>query len=97
MRRLVRKKVRETRGEMCILKSGGNALELNWYAGAPIRKGNNLDHLAFEVQGIGKFRRLMRSLKGKKIRIHDYLATKSWDRFFIEDPDRNWIEIYARK
>jgi len=97
MRRLVRKKVSETRGEMCVLKSGGNELELNWYEGVPLRKGNNLDHLAFEVRGVGEFRRLMRSLKAKKIEIHDYLATKGWDRFFIEDPDGNWIEIYARK
>jgi len=97
MRRVVRKKVSETRGEMCVLKSARNALELNWYEDAVPRKGSNLDHLAFEVQTIGRFRRLMRSLRAKKIEIHDYLATKGWDRFFIEDPDGNWIEIYARK
>jgi catechol-2,3-dioxygenase len=97
MRRSVRKKVEETRGEMCVLKSGRNALELNRYEDAPLKKGNNLDHLAFEVEVMAEFRRLMRNLRAKKIEIRDYLETKGWNRFFIQDPDGNWIEIYVRK
>lgn len=97
MRRLVRKKVSETKGEMCVLKSGKNILELNMYDQAAIKKGNNLDHLAFEAQTIAEFHRLMRELKAKKIEIHEYLETKGWNRFFIADPDRNWIEVFVRK
>jgi len=82
---------------MCVLKSGKNTLELNWYEDAPLKKGDNLDHLAFEVSSLVEFHRLMRSLRRKTIEIHDYLETEGWDRFFILDPDGNWIEIYVRK
>jgi catechol-2,3-dioxygenase len=97
MQRLLRKKVSETKGEMCVLKSGSGSLELNWYEKALLKKGNNLDHLAFEVQTIEEFRRLMRRLRAKKIGIHEYLETNGWNRFFITDPDRNWVEVFVRK
>jgi catechol 2,3-dioxygenase-like lactoylglutathione lyase family enzyme len=97
MRRLLRKKVKETKGEMSVLKSGRNTLELNWYEDAVFRRGNNLDHLAFEVPDTRAFRAMQRTLRAKKINVHDYLETKGWDRFFIEDPDGNWVEIYFRK
>jgi catechol-2,3-dioxygenase len=97
MRRAVRKKVEETKGEMCVLKSGRCAVELNRYEDAARKKGNNLDHLAFEVETMAEFRRLMRNLRARKIEIQDYLETKGWNRFFIQDPDDNWIEIFVRK
>jgi catechol 2,3-dioxygenase-like lactoylglutathione lyase family enzyme len=97
MQRSVRKNISETKGEMCVLKSGRGSLELNWYEEFSLKRGNNLDHLAFEAQTIAEFRRLMRKLRAKKIEIHEYLETKGWNRFFIEDPDRNWVEIFVRK
>jgi catechol 2,3-dioxygenase-like lactoylglutathione lyase family enzyme len=97
MRRSVRKSVNETKCEMCVLKSGRGSLELNWYEESSLKRGNNLDHLAFEAQTIAEFRSLMRKLRAKKIEIHEYLETKGWNRFFIEDPDRNWVEIFVRK
>jgi catechol-2,3-dioxygenase len=97
MRRRTRKKVKETKGEMCVLESGRGVLELNWYQDADLKKGENLDHLAFEVEGVREFSRLIQELKAKKIEVHNYLRTIRWDRFFIQDPDGNWIEIFVRK
>ncbi len=97
MRKMVRKKVKETKGEMCVLKSGENILELNWYEDAPAKKGENLDHLAFEVEAVGEFRRLMRKLRARGFEVQDYLETKGWNRFFTRDPDGNSIEVYIRK
>src|SRR5437867_1105448 len=94
---VVRKPVKETDGEMCVLTSGRNQLELNWYKNAAVRKGNTLDHLAFEVRPFSAFQRLITTLENQGTKIHEYLETDVWDRFFIEDPDGNWVEIYAKK
>jgi catechol-2,3-dioxygenase len=97
MQKSVRKRVKETQGEMCVLKSGANVLELNWYDDAAVKKGDNLDHLAFEVDARGEFRRLMRTLRAKGIEVREYLETEGWNRFFTRDPDGNSVEIYVRK
>jgi len=97
MTMVVRKPVKQTDGEMCILKSGRNKLELNWYRNATVRKGNSLDHLAFEVKPFKTFQSLTKKLEVEGIKVHEYLETERWDRFFIEDPDGNWIEIFSRK
>ena len=97
MSMVLRKPVEETDGEMCVLRSGRNTLELNWYRSAVVRRGSTLDHLAFEVETLPGFRRLAKELQSKGIRIHEYLETRSWERFFVEDPDGNWVEVYARK
>ena len=94
---VTRKSVKQTDGEMCILRSGRNKLELNWYRNAVVRRGNPLDHLAFEIGPFSAFQRFGESLRAEGTRLHEYLETDSWDRFFIKDPDGNWIEIYARK
>lgn len=97
MRIIARKPVKETNGEMCVLGSGKNRLELNWYGDENVQWGNTLDHLAFEVEPFPAFRRLIKELKAKGVRLHEYLETENWDRFFVEDPDKNWIEVYSRK
>jgi lactoylglutathione lyase len=94
MKQLVRKYVKETDGEMCVLKSGKTTLELNHYDNQPCKRGNNLDHLAFEVDDFGEFQSMLRR---RRIRIHEYLETERWKRFFISDPDGNWLEIFYRK
>lgn len=86
-----RHKIKQTDGEMCVLKSGTNTLELNKYFKLPYKKGTNLDHLAFKVKEFDKF---LEELKRKHIKTHDYLETKNWKRFWISDPDGNWIEIF---
>ena len=94
MKLRVRKFVKQTNGEMCVLEIGTNTLELNHYRGQGVKKGTNLDHLAFETN---QFDSLLETLRRKHVRIHEYLETKKWDRFFIADPDGNWIEVYHRK
>ena len=94
MELLVRKHVEQTNGEMCVLKGGTNRLELNHYKGQRVKKGTNLDHLAFETD---QFHALLKRLKRRHVRVHEYLETEKWDRFFLADPDGNWIEVYHRK
>lgn len=90
----VTKKVKETHGEMCVLRSGSNTLELNHYGESRFKKGTNLDHLAFEVSQLDEVKKM---LKTRHIRTYDQLDTANWRRFFIRDPDANWIEIYQKK
>jgi catechol-2,3-dioxygenase len=97
MKTIDRKRVKETNGEMCWLGSGRNVLELNSYEGATTRRGANLDHLAFEVSPFSSLPSLSKDLQGRGIKIHERLATEKWERFFIEDPDGNWIEVFSRK
>lgn len=93
MKQVIRKKVEETNGEMCVLKSGKNYLELNQYFGKPFHRGDTLDHLAFEVSNLHDF---VKKAKDARIKIRDYLGTKNWKRCFIDDPDGNEIEVYQR-
>jgi len=69
----VRKHVKQTNGEMCVLRGGVNRLELNHYKRQRVRNGSNLDHLAFEVD---QFQALLEKLKRKHVRVHEYLETE---------------------
>lgn len=91
MKRVARKLVKETKGEMCILKLGDAGLELNKYTGQKNRRGNNLDHLSFKVDNLES---LIKKVKSKHVHIYDYIETDRWKRCFIADPDGNWIELY---
>lgn len=93
MEQVTRKKVKETNGELCLLRSGKNYLELNQYFGRSFRRGGALDHLAFEVGNLDDF---TEKTEDMRIRVHDYLETKNWKRCFIDDPDGNEIEVYQR-
>jgi len=97
MKIVVRKQVKETNGELCLMRSGRNYLELNSYSGSKARRGSNLDHLAFEVSPFTALPRMVSQFKTKGIRIEEYLETAKWGRFFVADPDGNWLEIFARK
>src|SRR2546426_10542380 len=61
MRVTWRMKIRETGGEIAVLKSphGSQRLELNWYPPRgryrAYRRGGELDHLAFAVPDVGAF------------------------------------------
>jgi catechol-2,3-dioxygenase len=93
MKQILRKKVKETNGELCVLKSGCNTLELNQYFDQPFKRGGTLDHLAFQVSNLRTF---MKKVQGMSLNIHDFLETKKWKRCFVDDPDGNWIEVYQR-
>jgi catechol 2,3-dioxygenase-like lactoylglutathione lyase family enzyme len=93
MKQIVRKKVKETNGELCVLTSGGNTLELNQYYNTPFNRGGTLDHLAFRVSNLERF---MKKARDATLDVHDFLETKGWRRCFVDDPDGNWIEVYQR-
>jgi catechol 2,3-dioxygenase-like lactoylglutathione lyase family enzyme len=93
MKRVLRKKVKETNGEMCVLKSGRGILELNQYFDLPSNRGGALDHLAFQASGLEGF---MKSARDAGLEVHDLLITKRWKRCFVDDPDGNWVEVYQR-
>jgi catechol 2,3-dioxygenase-like lactoylglutathione lyase family enzyme len=93
MKQVVRKEVKETNGEMCVLRSGNGTLELNQYFDLPFNPGGTLDHLAFQVSNLERF-----TIKARDagLNVHDFLKTEKWKRCFVDDPDGNWIEVYQR-
>jgi lactoylglutathione lyase len=94
-----RGKIEETKGETVGLQSeeGGFILELNFYEkdspyNTPYSAGEGLDHLAFKVDNLDKA--LEEARKGRHRVILEIKANGSrWA--YIEDPDGNWIELFA--
>jgi lactoylglutathione lyase len=91
-----------TEGEVVTLRSphGVQRLELNWYAegsrfGPPYSNGEDLDHLAFEVDDLdGALAEL--ATKGVEVLIRPG-EIGGWREAFIKDPDGIWIELLQRK
>jgi catechol 2,3-dioxygenase-like lactoylglutathione lyase family enzyme len=54
MRLINRVKIPETNGEFAIVKSENSEhwLEINWYEGHACKSGDELDHIAFEVENL---------------------------------------------
>jgi lactoylglutathione lyase len=94
-----RGKIEETKGETVGLQSeeGGFILELNFYEkdspyNTPYSAGEGLDHLAFKVDNLDKA--LEEARKGGHRVILEIKSNESrWA--YIEDPDGNWIELFA--
>ena len=94
-----RGKLEQTKGETVALKSeeGGFTLELNYYEkdspyNTPYAAGEGLDHLAFKVDNLDKA--LEETRKAGHRAILEMKANESrWA--YIEDPDGNWIELFA--
>jgi len=93
-----RTKTAPTKGEVATLRSPGSEqeLELNFYEEgssfwAPYSNGEDLDHLAFEVENlvatVGDLRR-----KGVEIIIEPY-SIGDWSESYIRDPNGIWIEL----
>jgi lactoylglutathione lyase len=95
-----------TQGKAVVLRSPGSSqlLELNWYRpnsrfGPPYVNGEDLDHLAFECDDVG---RMLKELESKgvpvRIRPQEIGASEGWNEAFVEDPNGIWIELIpARK
>src|SRR5436309_12760137 len=91
-----------TKGEVVTLGSpgGDQLLELNWYAegsrfGLPYVNGEELDHLAFEVDDLdGAIAELSR--KGVEVVIRPG-EIGGWREAFVKDPNGIWIELVQRK
>ncbi|MFQ5909473.1 MAG: VOC family protein [Thermoplasmata archaeon] len=96
---LSRGKIPETRGEIAVLKSEGSEqiLELNWYAedspvAGPYKDGEELDHLAFEVEDLDEALKYLEE-KGHPI-VLGKCETEGAEWAYVEDPDGNWIELF---
>jgi catechol 2,3-dioxygenase-like lactoylglutathione lyase family enzyme len=96
MKPLDRHRIPETGGEVAALQSEGSTqfLELNHYPGHSRKylPGDALDHLAFEVEDVGK--------EIKRLNTLGYKTTRAVERRakyivgFVEDPNGIWLEIY---
>ncbi len=100
-----RERTEPTKGEGVTLKSpdSNQLLELNFYENdspfyAPYRNGEDLDHLAFDVENLeGAISDLRK--KGIEIVVEPYQigAAAGWKEAFIKDPNGIWIEFLQRK
>jgi lactoylglutathione lyase len=95
-----RMKIRETGGEIAVLKSprGTQRLELNWYPPKGryrrYREGDELDHLAFAVPDVDGF---LRDHRGE-FRVVLKAFDEGTDRLaYVTDPDGAWIELMSRR
>lgn len=101
MRLIRRTRVPETGGEWAELASPGSPqiLELNWYPegskffAGPYRTGDELDHIAFEVEDV---ERAYRELLARGARAgHPAFLEGGTMLAFVQDPDGIWIELTA--
>ena len=98
MRVTWRMKIRETGGEIAVLKSprGKQRLELNWYPPRGryrrYRKGDELDHIAFAVPNVDAFLREHRP----EFKVAMKPFNEGSDRLaYVTDPDGVWIELMS--
>lgn len=98
MRVTWRMKIRETGGEIAVLKSprGKQRLELNWYPPRGryrrYRQGDELDHLAFAVPDVDACLRVHR----RDFKVAMKAFNEGSDRLaYVTDPDGAWIELMS--
>ena len=100
-----RERTEPTKGEGVTLKSpnSNQLLELNFYESdspfyAPYENGEDLDHLAFDVENLESAISDLRK-KGIEIVVEPYQIgdTVGWKEAFIKDPNGIWIELLQRK
>ncbi len=100
-----RQKTEPTKGEVVTLKSPNSSqfLELNFYEKesefyAPYVNGEDLDHLAFDVENLESAVSDLRR-KGIEIVVEPYQIGRSigWKEAFARDPNGIWIELLQRK
>src|SRR2546427_9461120 len=100
-----REPTQATEGEAVTLRSpgGDQLLELNWYAegsrfGLPYVNGEELDHLAFDVDDLdGTIAELSRRGVEVVIRPGEIGGSYGGREAFVKDPNRIWIELLQRR
>ena len=97
MELLDRHPIPATGGEVAGLKSKDSAqlLELNWYPNAKDSAGNELDHLAFEVDDVDQEINRLVHLGAKPAR-----PTEIRPKYivgFVSDPNGIWIELFKER
>jgi len=86
-----------TNGEFAHVKSKGSNhhIEINWYADKEYRSGDELDHIAFQVEDLDE---ALSYLKSKGFEpVSDIIETEHSRWTYITDPDGILIEIYQKK
>jgi lactoylglutathione lyase len=90
-----------TSGEVVGLRSPGSAqlLELNWYRegtrfGSPYTNGDELDHLAFEVDDVDAAIHELET-RGVEVLVRSR-EIGGWREAFVRDPNGIWIELLPR-
>lgn len=86
-----------TKGEFAHVKSQGSEhhIEINWYADQEYRLGDELDHIAFQVEDLNN---ALSYLKSKGFEpVSEIIETEHSRWTYITDPDGIWIEIYQKK
>jgi lactoylglutathione lyase len=95
-------KMAPTKGSVVTLKNTNSEqlLELNHYEAespfnSPYVGGENLDHLAFDVQDLeATVKELKR--QGVEVVVEPY-AIGGWKQAYVKDPNGIWIELLQRK
>jgi lactoylglutathione lyase len=100
-----RQRTEPTKGEVVTLKSPASAqlLELNFYEEespfyAPYLNGEDLDHIAFDVEDLEDAVSDLKK-KGVEVAVEPYQVGISlgWKEAFVKDPNGIWIELLQRK
>ena len=89
--------VQETKGEFAVVKCENcdHYLELNWYEHQEYRSGDELDHIAFEVDDLNL---TLTRLAEKDVKPVSYTRESPRSRWtYITDPNGIWIELFQRK
>ncbi len=97
MKLINRINVPEKMGEFAILKSGDleHWLEINSYEGHTYTSGDELDHIAFEVDNLDA---ALAELQPREIEPVSYIRETHQSRWtYISDPDGIWIELFQTK
>ncbi|SRR5579871_1143134 len=98
-------KTEPTQGQVVTLKSKDSQqlLELNYYEegspfGVAYKNGEELDHLAFDVEDLSDAVEELRK-QGVEIIVEPYSigASLGWKEAFVRDPNGIWIELLERK
>jgi lactoylglutathione lyase len=95
-------KTAPTKGSVVTLKSPNSeqVLELNHYEedspfNSPYVNGEDLDHIAFDVQDLEATVKELKQ-RGVKVVVEPY-AIGGWKEAYIKDPNGIWIELLQRK
>jgi lactoylglutathione lyase len=100
-----RERTKPTKGEVITLKSADSnqLLELNFYESdspfyAPYENGEDLDHLAFDVENLESAISDLRK-KGVDVVVEPYQigVEIGWKEAFKRDPNGIWIEFLQKK
>jgi len=95
-----RRKIPRTGGENVDFASPGpdHVIELNWYPRKGLvrqyRQGDELDHMAFTVESMGKAIELL-TRHGARLAMEPFFEGGSWVAF-MADPDGIWIELLSK-